>query len=242
VRAEVTVKLSDKDCLFVAAAAEAPVYAGSGWTAVRGQYLTEPGAGVDHLVAQLVVSFPSANDAGAFFTASAGGRARGRRGLSGRCRGSARQARRVRACGVRSDGVAADRGAGRGCAESVGGHRFGSWRRSRSGVADGRCAGTRSRDRRRAPAGDQPGRDAGDRALGQGVGGPDLQACLWFPPVVRVSDQAAAGSGEGPRTGRWNPAEPPDRATPHTPTPENESNKPIRKPSGHHARPEKDPG
>jgi serine/threonine kinase PknH len=63
--------VSDKDCLFVAAAAEAPVYAGSGWTAVCGQYLTEPGAGVDHLVAQVVVSFPSANDAGAFFTASA---------------------------------------------------------------------------------------------------------------------------------------------------------------------------
>jgi hypothetical protein len=44
---------------------------------------------------------------------------------------------------------------------------------------------------------------------------------------------------ERPRTGRWNPAEPPDRATPHTPTPENESNNPIRKPSGHHTRPEK---
>jgi hypothetical protein len=70
---------------------------------------------------------------------------------------------------------------------------------------------------------------------------PTFKRGYGFHPLCAFADQGAAGSGEGPRTGRWNPAEPPAGRPPHTPTPENESNKPIRKPSGHHARPEKDP-
>ena len=64
-------EVSDKDCLFAAAPVEAPVYAGSGSIAMREQDLKEPGADPEHYVVQVVVSFPSANDAGAFFTASA---------------------------------------------------------------------------------------------------------------------------------------------------------------------------
>lgn len=60
--------IPDQDCLFIDAPVEAPVYNGSGWRAVRSRYLSD----VDqaHQVWQAVVSFPSANDAARFFSAS----------------------------------------------------------------------------------------------------------------------------------------------------------------------------
>ena len=60
--------IPDQDCRFVDAPAEAPVYNDSGWRAVRSRYLND----VDwaHQVSQAVVSFPSANDAARFFSAS----------------------------------------------------------------------------------------------------------------------------------------------------------------------------
>ena len=60
--------VSDQDCLFIDAPAEAPVYNGSGWRAVRSRSLND----VDwaHSIWQAVVSFPSANDAARFFGAS----------------------------------------------------------------------------------------------------------------------------------------------------------------------------
>ena len=62
--------IPDKDCRFTYYSAEASVYDGSGWTAVRSQHLREP-VDVDHEVSQAVVAFPSANDAARFFAASA---------------------------------------------------------------------------------------------------------------------------------------------------------------------------
>lgn len=62
--------IPDKDCRFIDPAA-ASVYDGSGWTAVRSQYLREPVDDFDHEVWQAIVSFRSANDAARFFTASA---------------------------------------------------------------------------------------------------------------------------------------------------------------------------
>jgi hypothetical protein len=62
--------IDNKDCLPMLAA-QAPVYADSGWTGVRLQYLQEPGDNVTHSVTQAVVSFPAANDAAHFFTTSA---------------------------------------------------------------------------------------------------------------------------------------------------------------------------
>ncbi len=61
---------NNKACLPLVAPAEASVYAGSGWSAMHGQNTTQqppPGKGVD----EYVVSFPSAQDAAAFFNASA---------------------------------------------------------------------------------------------------------------------------------------------------------------------------
>jgi hypothetical protein len=60
----------DKGCRFTQPA-EASVYAGTGWNGVRQQDLQEPGEDFKHHVIQAVVSFPSANDATRFFTASA---------------------------------------------------------------------------------------------------------------------------------------------------------------------------
>jgi serine/threonine kinase PknH len=60
----------DKDCRFMDFPAETSVYNGSGWTAVRSQYLREP-LELVHQVWQAVVAFPSANDAARFFSASA---------------------------------------------------------------------------------------------------------------------------------------------------------------------------
>jgi PknH-like extracellular domain len=51
--------IPDQDCQFTDGAAEAPVYNGSGWRAVRSRYLND--AGYDHQIQQAVVSFPSAN-------------------------------------------------------------------------------------------------------------------------------------------------------------------------------------
>jgi hypothetical protein len=62
--------IPDQDCRFIDAPAETPVYDGSGWIAVRSQYLREPGDDVEHEIWQAVVSFPSANDAARFFSAS----------------------------------------------------------------------------------------------------------------------------------------------------------------------------
>ena len=62
--------IPDKDCRFIDPA-EAWVYDGSGWIAMRSQHLHEPGDEFDHEVLQAVVAFPSANDAARFFSASA---------------------------------------------------------------------------------------------------------------------------------------------------------------------------
>jgi hypothetical protein len=62
--------IPDQDCRFIDAPAEAPVYNGSGWIAMRSQHLREPGDDVDHEIWQAVVSVPSSNDAARFFSAS----------------------------------------------------------------------------------------------------------------------------------------------------------------------------
>jgi serine/threonine kinase PknH len=65
--------MADTACLPMSSPAEAAAYAGSGFSAVRSQVLLlqEPGHGPTHRVVQAVVLFSSAQDAGAFFTASA---------------------------------------------------------------------------------------------------------------------------------------------------------------------------
>jgi serine/threonine kinase PknH len=63
--------LSDPDCSATLTVAEDPVYAGSGFTAVRVQRLQEPGDHREHLVGQAAVTFPSADQAGAFVKSSA---------------------------------------------------------------------------------------------------------------------------------------------------------------------------
>ncbi|MFZ0902460.1 MAG: serine/threonine-protein kinase PknH/PknJ [Mycobacterium sp.] len=62
--------VSDQACLPLSAAAEAKVYAGSGYTAVRAQVVAKA---QQNAVNQAVVLFSSAQDAGSFFTASAEG-------------------------------------------------------------------------------------------------------------------------------------------------------------------------
>jgi hypothetical protein len=62
--------VADKDCRAIHYPTETSVYAGSGWTAMRGQDLREPGDTWTHFVAQEVVSFPSASAAAGFFDAS----------------------------------------------------------------------------------------------------------------------------------------------------------------------------
>jgi serine/threonine-protein kinase len=64
-------EVADKACLPLASGAEAPVYAGSGWSAFREQALHDAGATFTHTAIQSVVLFSSAHDADAFFTASA---------------------------------------------------------------------------------------------------------------------------------------------------------------------------
>ena len=63
--------IPDQDCRFIDAPAETSVYNGSGWIAVRRQHLREPVDDFAHEIWQAVVSFPSANDAARFFSASA---------------------------------------------------------------------------------------------------------------------------------------------------------------------------
>ena len=58
-------------CVRTESAADASVYAGSGWSGYRGQDLMEPNGRWAHHVFQAVVLFPSAQAAAAFFTASA---------------------------------------------------------------------------------------------------------------------------------------------------------------------------
>ncbi len=58
------------NCLAVGYPAENDVYAGTGWTAVRGQDLRNSGSTFTQLVAQNVVAFPSAKAAAAFYAAS----------------------------------------------------------------------------------------------------------------------------------------------------------------------------
>jgi hypothetical protein len=62
--------IPDADCRN-SSPVDTSVYAGSGWTAVRVQYLRDPGDNYAHEAEQAVVSFPSANKAQAFFNSSA---------------------------------------------------------------------------------------------------------------------------------------------------------------------------
>jgi serine/threonine kinase PknH len=61
---------SPPECIPLGGAAEAAAYAGSGWTAFRGQTLKEPQQRFTHGVDQGVVLFPSAQAAAAFVSAS----------------------------------------------------------------------------------------------------------------------------------------------------------------------------
>ena len=56
-------------CLAIAGAAQRAVYAGTGWTALRGQVLREPptAPGWSHFATQAVVLFPDAQAAGEFY-------------------------------------------------------------------------------------------------------------------------------------------------------------------------------
>ena len=62
--------MAPKECLAIDGSAQAQVYAGSGYTAERDQTLQE-GDNFTHYVKQAVVLFPTAEQAGNFFTASA---------------------------------------------------------------------------------------------------------------------------------------------------------------------------
>jgi hypothetical protein len=70
--ADISAHVPDKDCRAIQSAGETSRYTGSGWGAAREQIL-EDGPDTDHyknLLLQWVVSFPSADRAAAFFTAS----------------------------------------------------------------------------------------------------------------------------------------------------------------------------
>lgn len=62
--------MSDPACLGAIYGAEEPVYAGSGWTAVRDQVAREPYDDNDHWVEQTAVLYPSADEAQAFVESS----------------------------------------------------------------------------------------------------------------------------------------------------------------------------
>ena len=62
--------VSDPDCLGAVYGAEEPVYAGSGWTAVRDQVAREPSDDNDHWVEQTAVLYPAAANAQEFFDGS----------------------------------------------------------------------------------------------------------------------------------------------------------------------------
>lgn len=59
--------VSDPDCLGAIYGAEEPVYAGSGWTAMRDQVAREPGEDNEHWVEQTAVIYPSSDKAQKFF-------------------------------------------------------------------------------------------------------------------------------------------------------------------------------
>lgn len=61
--------MEPRECLAIDGSAQAQVYAGSGYTAVRDQSLSE-GDNFAHYAEQAVVLFPTAKQASAFFTAS----------------------------------------------------------------------------------------------------------------------------------------------------------------------------
>jgi hypothetical protein len=60
-------QVSDPDCLGSIYGAEEPVYADTGWTAVRDQVAREPDEDNDHWVEQTAVLYPSAENAQKFF-------------------------------------------------------------------------------------------------------------------------------------------------------------------------------
>jgi len=60
-------EVSDPDCLGAIYGAEEPVYAGSGWTAMRDQVARDPGDDNEHWVEQTAVLYPSAEKAQKFF-------------------------------------------------------------------------------------------------------------------------------------------------------------------------------
>ncbi|OBI54041.1 sensor domain-containing protein [Mycobacterium sp. E787] len=65
--------ISDKDCLPLDGPAQDKVYAGTGWTAIRGQRLDDSVGDAnnrDHYAIQAVVAYPSAHDANAFYDSS----------------------------------------------------------------------------------------------------------------------------------------------------------------------------
>ncbi|AGZ50938.1 sensor domain-containing protein [Mycobacterium kansasii] len=65
--------VTDKNCLAVDGPAQDTVYAGSGWTAVRGQRLddsVDDSKNRQHYAIQAVVAFPTAHDAAAFYNTS----------------------------------------------------------------------------------------------------------------------------------------------------------------------------
>lgn len=64
-------EVSDPECLGAVYGAEEPVYAGTGWTAVRDQVAREPGDDNDHWVEQTAVLYPAAENALSFFRDSA---------------------------------------------------------------------------------------------------------------------------------------------------------------------------
>ncbi|MDA2890186.1 sensor domain-containing protein [Mycolicibacterium sp. BiH015] len=63
-------KVSDPDCLGAVYGAEAPVYEGTDWTAVRDQVAREPGEDNDHWVEQTAVLYPAEQNAQDFFDRS----------------------------------------------------------------------------------------------------------------------------------------------------------------------------
>ncbi|OBA61919.1 hypothetical protein A5647_09335 [Mycobacterium sp. 1100029.7] len=65
--------VSDKNCLAIDGPAQEKVYAGTGWTAMRGQRLddsVDDSKKRDHYAIQAVVAFPTAHDADAFYQSS----------------------------------------------------------------------------------------------------------------------------------------------------------------------------
>src|SRR5262245_8777459 len=62
--------ISDLNCLGVVYGAEMPVYAGTGWTAVRDQVVREPTGSNDHWVEQTALLYPTGERAKHFFNMS----------------------------------------------------------------------------------------------------------------------------------------------------------------------------